>query len=568
MHKIFISVVIYIGLILPFTNFFYEEDDWYILKNPGQIQCFTDDNYRVIVGSINGIFSIDKISKEVTYAVSLVNGLPSKDIKNILYDRSTNYIWVVHEYGLSYKSLSSFSYSHISFSELIEKGMSSIDDIGISSSYIWLRRSNYILPLNPFSGSFININNVGDEMDEIKWQGSMFGYGGQNIDISGYYSNDPNWSIGYRLNNTNNKYIDYNILFDKNGNQIIPTLTYIDSEDNFWMGTDLGFLYFSWRSSRKLEIVDPGLKHGIVSGAIIDEDNNWWIFDSNYKRTGHLNKNPVMFTLRDSDVFLTFWNETDGIWKKFPVDKATNINDVNVNDVLKVGNYLFIATIQGLCRLDLGNLSYSHPNTPYISSSWSIVNSSNGLYDTAVWKIVEYGEVLFILTSEGINEIDIKSFSVIPSRLSKYSNIDIYDMIINGDDIILSTANGIASIDLNNLSETFIDLSICNQLQIDDHYLYCLDRGIIRFNLKESKNPETLVVDNNIRNFRIFDNYLWLNLINRARLIDLNNGESWYYAESDGITGNEIFNIGGEEDWIWFIADTGISIYNWKKYHE
>ena len=100
--------------------------------------------------------------------------------------------------------------------------MSSIDDIGISSSYIWLRRSNYILPLNPFSGSFININNVGDEMDEIKWQGSMFGYGGQNIDISGYYSNDPNWSIGYRLNNTNNKYIDYNILFDKNGNQIIP----------------------------------------------------------------------------------------------------------------------------------------------------------------------------------------------------------------------------------------------------------------------------------------------------------------------------------------------------------
>ena len=64
------------------------------------------------------------------------------------------------------------------------------------------------------------------------------------------YNQDGNAVIGVRTGDQG---------IDKNGNQIIPTVAYIDSEDNFWMGTDLGFLYFSWRNSRKLEIVDPGL---------------------------------------------------------------------------------------------------------------------------------------------------------------------------------------------------------------------------------------------------------------------------------------------------------------------
>ena len=46
------------------------------------------------------------------------------------------------------------------------------------------------------------------------------------------------------------------------------------------------------------------------------------------------------------------------------------------------------------------------------------------------------------------------------------------------------------------------------------------------------------------------------------------NGQSWYYIKSDGIVGDEIYSIGCQEDWVWFITDMGISLYNWRKYHD
>ena len=76
-----------------------------------------------------------------------------------------------------------------------------------------------------------------------------------------------------------------------------------------------------------------------------------------------------------------------------------------------------------------------------------------------------------------------------------------------------------------------------------------------------------LYIMHNIRNFTLSDNYIWANLTRKARLMNLNNGESWYYNEGDGIQGNNIYEIGNNEDWVWFLSDEGISLYNWRKFH-
>ena len=75
-------------------------------------------------------------------------------------------------------------------------------------------------------------------------------------------------------------------------------------------------------------------------------------------------------------------------------------------------------------------------------------------------------------------------------------------------------------------------------------------------------------MDNQIRSFEVCDDYLWVNLIKRARLMNLYTGESWYYSENDGIQGNQMYHIGCESDWVWFVANEGISLYNWSRYHE
>ena len=143
--KIKFILILFTSLLYSISNFFYNEEDWYILKNPGQIQSITDDSYRVYFGTLNGIFVYDKMSEELIYDQYLSKDLPSKNVKHIYYDHNTNHIWIVHDQGVSYKPLASFSYSELSTPDLINYGLSVIDDIGSSSSYIWLRYANNIV---------------------------------------------------------------------------------------------------------------------------------------------------------------------------------------------------------------------------------------------------------------------------------------------------------------------------------------------------------------------------------------------------------------------------------------
>ena len=84
-----------------------------------------------------------------------------------------DHIWIIHNQGVSYKPRTSFSYRHLSNSKLIDKGITSIDDIGSSSSYIWLRHFGIIVPLNPFTGKFEDINKAITEKKNIKWDNSF-----------------------------------------------------------------------------------------------------------------------------------------------------------------------------------------------------------------------------------------------------------------------------------------------------------------------------------------------------------------------------------------------------------
>ena len=98
--------------------------------------------------------------------------------------------------------------------------------------------------------------------------------------------------------------------------------------------------------------------------------------------------------------------------------------------------------------------------------------------------------------------------------------------------------------------------------------LFCLDNGVWSLDLlNPEKEFKQVLLDNDIRNFTLSDNYIWANLTRKARLMNLNNGESWYYNEGDGIQGNNIYEIGNNEDWVWFLSDRGIWLYNLRKFH-
>ena len=51
------------------------------------------------------------------------------------------------------------------------------------------------------------------------------------------------------------------------------------------------------------------------------------------------------------------------------------------------------------------------------------------------------------------------------------------------------------------------------------------------------------------------------------RLTNLETGETWYYNDNDGILGKNIYKVGNNQDWVWFLSTDGVSLYNWRKYH-
>jgi len=578
-----IILLLIFNFIFSFSNFTYNEDDWFVIKNLGQIQSFTEDNYnKIIIGTINGIFTYDKLIDELIYDIYLTRELPSTNIKNIFYDKSTDHIWVYHTEGVSFKPLSSFSYHHLSRSDLIDHGLSYIDDIGGSDNYIWFRRGDYIIAINSFSGKFVQISESNNEINNIKWGSSMFGYSGENIDLSRYYISDTDWSIGYRVNNINNQYIDFNVFFDEYGNQVIPTVLFNDSDNNTWLGTDKGFVFSAWGKSNKLESIDSGLMGNIISGLFIDKTFNWWFYDSHYKRVNKFKD----FTLYDKkNDFLTFWNENGGIWKTYRTNETIQIQSNDINDINEFEKSILIGTMHGLLKYD---------------GKWELLDMGDGLLDNSILKIERYEDHFFILTSDGINEININPFAVLPNSINNFKNSEILDIkIINQDSIficndelysniddceffcknscalsnvkqmIVSTVRGLVGIDLNTNIETYLSPRSCSQLEVQELNLFCLDHNVVWILdlLDPQKEFKQVLLDNNIRNFTLSDNYIWINLIRKARLMNLNNGESWYYDEGDGIQGNNIYQIGNNEDWIWFLSDRGVSLYNWRKFH-
>ena len=582
-------ILIVSNLILPYSNFMYDQDDWFTIKSLGQIQSFTETNHNeILIGTTNGIFTYDKLTDELFYDMYLTRDLPSLEIKNIFYDKNTDHVWVYHSDGVSLKAFSSFSYHHLSKSTLIDRGLSKIDDIGSSDHHIWFRRGDNIVAANPFSGKFIPNSKVKDSINSIIWGSSIFGYSGENINLSEFYISDTDWSIGYRLNNISNKYIDYNVFFDSNGNQVIPTVKFIDSDNNTWIGTDMGFIFSAWGRSRKLEHIESGLQGQIISDIYIDKQNNWWFYDSQFKRSYILNDLRIY---DKSNNFLTFWNETQGKWKNYKTNESIAIQSNDINDMIEYDGSFLMATSAGLTKFD---------------GEWELMDVGDGLSDNFILEIESSSNRVFTLSKSGLNEIHVNSFSVLPTKFKPFSNLEIYDMVVIEEDPIylcsnsyysnqqscineckytegtiqncekveinemfLSTNNGLYTFNLISDNINYLHPKSCKQLEINDLELFCLDDGIWKINILSPQSGFKKVIQNkNIRNFTLSDNFIWTNLFDRVRLTDLETGETWYYNDNDGILGKNIYKVGNNKDWVWFLSTDGVSLYNWRKYHD
>ena len=534
------SYILFLFLDLLFCqNFNYDNDDWYILTQPGVINSIAEDNYNVYFVAENGIYTYNKMTEDIKYDYAFSIQSNFNKIRYMMYDEFRDYYWIVHSSGVSFKSSVSSIWRDMSFSNSGIFNVYQIDDLGYSPEYIWIRSMDALYPFDPFTAQFIKLEEASREVDMINWGHSKHGVSGEDINISSFLI-EGEWFVGINRIYSNQKDMELH-----------PNLLMEDKEGNLWFGTDEGYLLKGWRHSNRLELIRIGLPFKNVTISFLDSDGDWWFSDSQFKRTGEL-----LNSKNNNDPFIASWKESDNYWTFYDGKKSHVIQNMDVNSINRNGSIMYFGTMSGLLYLDL------------YDNVWNIISTSNGLNDFAIWDMIEYDNSMYVATTNGINEISLINHSVIPDRQKQFDfllRVPVYDLIADSNYFYLATDLGLFEMNWEIGKPQLITEKIFKKIKLYDDEMFGLDDHLWSIDIHGGKEKKMV---SNIHDFDICNSHIWVSERNKARIIQLNTNFAMDYDYLDGIPGNKIFGIECDEEWVWFLTNDGVAFYKWGNYHQ
>lgn len=530
-----ILLMVTISIILG-QNFNYQQGDWFILRNPGAINTIAETPYTILIGTEQGLYTQDKFTEEIKFDFESSRNLTSKNIYHIMYDPNTDYYWVVHKNGICYKSSISRFWRDLLFFTINHSRYTDIDDIGYTRDAVWIKSGLDLIALDPFNGSPIQTDIMPDE-NMILWGFSRYGNKGNNLDLYNY-SYPRGWSV------------NYDIISDQNNNKVSPTVIYENKYGSTWIGTETGILLYGKSSSLKPHFL--GLPQSHITEIYLDSQKTWWFADSRYKRSEFYSSLSSKF-LQDAVPFLTQWDEEENLWNYYYSNESVSISSTDVNCINRIGNTVYIGTMNGLLILNLIDRSWEH--------------LYRGLADKAVWDMAIYDNSLYIATARGINEISTISPTIIPDTDDWFKPVkgeEVYQLEIVDSVLFVASESGLNSVNLvtgewENLSEKFI-----RKFKLNDGKKLGWDGQIWEITTDENEKriyPRGL-------DFAFSGDFVWVLEKKQAVLYNSRTGGKWVYTQDDGIPGRNIYTIDCDENWVWFGTDEGVAYYNWSNYHQ
>jgi hypothetical protein len=518
-------------------------DDWYIIKDVPQINAITEDDYNIYFGTDDGIFSMDKHDEDFIFNVDYSNGLYSPNISHFYYDEFSDYYWVITNNSVSIRSSVSSYWRELNLRDLGINNVYEINDIGSSPNYIWLDVGGYFLAIESAIGIKTTDEIDYTEQDLITWGNSRFGRSGETLDVSAY-TIPGDWEIGLKT------------IKNRHGQLVKPTVWLEDSLGNIWFGTDTGIILKGWVHSHRLEMLEFGLHQETIFTAYKDDYDNWWFADSHFMRTGKQIINDAMFydgLNIHNRRFLSRWIENANKWQYFLENEIIPMSFQEVHDILRFDNSVYLATLGGIFIYDL------------LENDWRTITEKNGLYDASVWKLVRHDASLFAITSQGINEISLINYTVIPNKdnwISQFYGHEVYHMVLSGSIAYVATQKGLFSVNRENNEIRSISDKIFKKLQLVDETLYALDNGVWKFN-----NREWTKIELGIHDFTVCGQFIWMNMGRKAKLVNHESEQFWIYGTDDGLPGSQIYGLDCDPDWVWFLTNKGIAFYQWSQHH-
>ena len=500
--------------------------DWEIIGNNGSINSISEGyQYIFFATNGNGILRFNKFSRKFDQSLYLGQGIKSKKIKHVYFDKFTGILWSVGDKSLEFTSSREGNWNNVNYSKLSLNSYNDIIDIGSSLNFIWIKTSSSYIKLDHINGSFLGIFLFPDEK-KIFWGDSNFKYDifFEEIDFANYFV-EKGWLLSQNFaidsNGISAKYIS--LLKTENGHSWIGlTNGYIMLVDNF--SKTINPINFGFDTaipltiSFKKEAWLAGIRDKKLSSvASISEDFNEIRNFSELNYSNFFNGDFFSSKIIDNEVWfgstgavLIYNKEKDffrtlGYEKYIPVGRIYFIE--NLRNKILIGSKKDLVIIDKSTKKIVNSIisNFVRKNNTYIDDLGTdkdniYLISNNKLYQIDMDENINFSklneefkfisvfvsnEIKYFVTDRGI--INSENDSIIPSSL--YFNYQINDIVEFKDYIFIGTNKGLIVYNskYNRLNDfynfSFLE-NIYDMEQIGKYLVLLSNSGLIKLNLQ------------------------------------------------------------------------------------
>ena len=462
--------------------------DWEIIGNNGSINSISEGyQYIFFATNGNGILRFNKFSRKFDQSLYLGQGIKSKKIKHVYFDKYTGILWSAGDKSLEFTSSREGNWNQVNYDRLSIKSYNDIQDLGSSSNYLWVRTLSSYLKLDHVSGTFLGLFPYPDE--QVFW--GDFNYR-NNLTVKDFAFEDFFVENGWLL--TNQGASDQNGTFSK-------YVSLLETESEFsWIGLSNGYILALDNFSKTVSPVSKGTEFTIPFTMSFN-DKLWvaGIGNSNYNALYVINKD---------------FNEERNF-------KNSNYSNFSYSDI-----YSSKAFSEEVWLGSEGSVIIYDQRKDFFRT----LGYDKGIPVERVEFIESLDNKVYIGSRNDLIVIDKSSKKIIDSKISdliKKNNLFIDDLKVIGKIIFLISSGKVYQFNSNEQ----ININQYNNFSLDQFKPYAVygnnnskyfvsERGIIN-NINDKVIPSSLYFNYRVSDIELADNYMYIGTTGGLAIYDI-----------------------------------------------
>lgn len=520
---------------------FSEPEDWQYFPSMAAITSASESHEGIYFSTLDGVIFFDYFTGQLSLEPEINMGLPSRRLHQVYYDVTTNALWVVHDEGIAFRMPTDDWWRFVPFTALPDNFRGrAVARVGGSFDGIWIDMYGVYTQLNAFTGDFMRRDIVYPD-NPVTW----------NVSRSGFL--DPPSLMGWFT--TGEWSTSINEFLGPGFMTAVPLFVIRDRDDQVWFGTDLGVLFRGDTFTKQLVALQAGIVPKPVITIFLD-GNRVWFADNAFRRQG---TQPAS----RGGYFLSSFDEEVSTWRHYSSLASEAIRDVGVNDMLRVGRHLWLATMNGIVLLDTK------------TDEWAAIGANAGLRDRAIWDMERHGQEVFVATYRGIDIINPATHRVVPQdSLSSPSPLtEVYALHSTGDLLYAGTADGIYEYNQDSAIKWRRVSSLpAISLWGTGEDMYVVANNLVFHHGPDDRDFELMPIPHigeaKILEISGYGSYIWLATSQGAVIQDRKGTRQFIFNRQEGLPSDVVYAVVPTARWVWFLTKEGVVRFNWSAYFD